>query len=212
MSVLHATKLQAFPFLEELRLRDISGCRVWGSGHIPPDKKTRYEDIKSRWKLLLGPLLGFHAKKAPNQITGFLCDTFLSEKKGPLILQNIQKLGIWRDKSGMYEALTDIEVENFRRLLEGISVIGRVAASSHKVKVLQLRSFSQEYHMFIVTTWSWILFSESIHRLVDHLWEFILLNLNHGLANQSEQGLEGSHKVERRDRETLARKTIWKTI
>ena len=42
---------------------------------------------------------------------------------------------------------------------------------------------------------------------MDHLWEFVLLNKNHGLANQSEQSLEGRHKVERSDREHLARKT-----
>ena len=68
LSVLHATKLQAFPFLEELILRDISGCRVWGSGCIPPDKKTRYEDIKvggsCSWLPFLGSMLRKHQTKS----------------------------------------------------------------------------------------------------------------------------------------------------
>jgi hypothetical protein len=79
LSVLHAAKLRAFPFIEEIILRDLSGCRVWGSGRIPLDKKERYEDLKSRWKVMLGPLLGFRAKQAPNQVTGSLQPNRISE-------------------------------------------------------------------------------------------------------------------------------------
>ena len=70
LSVLHAAKLRAFPFLEELILRDLSGCRVWGSGPIPVDKKERLEDLRKKWKVRLGALLGFRDKQAPNQVTG----------------------------------------------------------------------------------------------------------------------------------------------
>ena len=69
---MHAAKLRAFPFLEELLIRDLSGCRVWGSGRIPVEKKARYENLKKRWKVMLGPILGFRAKQAPNQVTGSL--------------------------------------------------------------------------------------------------------------------------------------------
>ena len=72
----------------------------------------------------------------------------------------------------------------------------------------KLKTFS-DYHLFIVETWPWILFNESLHRwvhfpdnyliysyrLVDHSWEMILLNNSFGLANESESSCEGTHKV-----------------
>ena len=111
-----------------------------------------------------------------------MCDTFLSQKKRPAVLECLQEIGIWRDEVGRCDQLTDIEVENFRygyqdtkltlktfsffrRLIEGLSVIGRVTACSQKVKVLELRKFCQNYHMFIMSTWPLIFFSESAHRL-----------------------------------------------
>ena len=72
VSVLHAAKLQAILFLEELIQRDLSGCRVWGKGRIPVDQKARLEDTKEKWKQLMGGVLGFRGKQAPNQLTGFV--------------------------------------------------------------------------------------------------------------------------------------------
>ena len=45
LSILHATKLRAVPFIQEILIRDLSGCRVWGSGRIPADKKEQYDTI-----------------------------------------------------------------------------------------------------------------------------------------------------------------------
>ena len=70
VSVLHAAKLRAIPFLEELIQRDLSGCRVWGKGRIPVDQKARLEDTKEKWKQLMGGVLGFCGKQAPNQLIG----------------------------------------------------------------------------------------------------------------------------------------------
>ena len=192
LSVLH-TKLRSIPFLEELILRDLSGCRQWGKGRIPAELKDRYLAMKEDWKTKLGPVLGFRNKKAPNQITGYLCDMFLGDERRPHILNLISGLGIW-DKEGKRD-LTQIELDNFRRLIEGVSVIGRVAACNVRVKVLELRKYCIEYHMFVSSIWSWILWGETSHRLVDHLWELILLNRNRGLGNDSEQSFESSHKV-----------------
>ena len=76
-----------------------------------------------------------------------------------------------------------------------MSVIGRVAASTKRVHLVELQKFCTDFHLFLIRTWPWILFSESVHRLVDHLWEFCLINKNQGLAALSEQSLEASHKV-----------------
>ena len=56
-------------------------------------------------------------------------------------------------------------------------------------------------------TWPWVLFGESLHRLIDHSWGYILLNGTYGLANKSESSCESVHKCEVFSREHLARKT-----
>ena len=48
--------------------------------------------------------------------------------------------------------------------------------------------------------------SESVHRLLSHTWEMIILNKNCGLMAESEQGSECSHKEERHAREHQSRK------
>ena len=61
---------ELFRFFEELIQQDLSGCRVWGRGRIPADQKVRLEDTKEKWKQLMGGVLGFRGKQAPNQLTG----------------------------------------------------------------------------------------------------------------------------------------------
>ena len=92
VSVLHASKLRAVLFLEEIMLRDLSGCHQWGKGKLPLDCKARLGSIREKWKNLLGPLLGFCGKSAPNQLTGHLCDVFLSEKKQKGLLEALKEL------------------------------------------------------------------------------------------------------------------------
>ena len=71
-SMPHAARLQAVPFLEELIQRDLSGCRVWGRGRILADQKAPLEDTKEKWKQLMGSVLGFRGKQAPNHLTGVI--------------------------------------------------------------------------------------------------------------------------------------------
>ena len=111
LSILHATKLRAVPFIQEIIIRDLSGCRVWGSGRIPTDKKERYEIISLKWKEMLGPLLGFRGRQAPNQITGFLCDIFLSFGRRPAVLNCIKNLNIWREDN--FCPITETELDNY---------------------------------------------------------------------------------------------------
>ena len=96
MSTLH-TKLRSVPFLEDLICRDLSGCRQWGKGKLPPKDKERYLALTDNWKTKLGPILGYRNRKAPNQITGHLCDLFLHEDQRQSILELIDSLGIWEN-------------------------------------------------------------------------------------------------------------------
>ena len=150
LSTLH-TKLRSVPFVEDLICRDLSGCRQWGQGRLPVTAKERYMVLKEKWKVELGAILGFRNKKAPNQITGHLCDLFFHEKRRQSLLELIKSLGIW-DKSSKRE-LTQTKISNFERLIEGVAVISRVAASNQKIRVLELRRFCIEFHIFVSTTW-----------------------------------------------------------
>ena len=68
------------------------------------------------------------------------------------------------------------------------------------------RKFCLETYTFILQTWPWAQISETVHRMLGHSWQFIVLNYNQGLLSQAESGSEATHKVERRTREHGARK------
>ena len=75
-----------------------------------------------------------------------------------------------------------------------LNVIGSIMSSSKKVHLLKFKKLCFEAHIHIITNWSWCLFSESIHRILDHSWQLILKNENSGLACESEQSMEAAHK------------------
>lgn len=112
-------------------------------------------------------------------------DDFLSEARREEVLSALRALGC--QEPGGWRELTDVEVENFRRLLRDSSVAGRVISCHCRVKFLELRDFCRfsgmrcntldriceagalysgcrELHLFIVETWPWVLFGESLHR------------------------------------------------
>jgi hypothetical protein len=98
------------------------------------------------------------------------------------------------------------EKDNIRELMQRLAVIGRVVSSGQLVKVLEFRSYCLDTYIFILSKWRWCLLAESLHRLLGHTWEMMVLNLNHGLLAESEQGSECSHKEERYAREHQSRK------
>ena len=68
---------------------------------------------KERFSSLLGPVLGFREKSAPNQVTGALVKDFLSEVKREEVLATLQKLGC-QDEDGKERDLNQGELENYR--------------------------------------------------------------------------------------------------
>ena len=162
MSILHAARLNAFTWVQELIKRWASKCLQWGDGVIPPTTKSRYEKCEAEWKEKLGPLVGFKDKHCPNQVTGAMADLFFSERNRQSVINSVENLALWRKsyRREMFES----EKENLRRLLQGISVLGRVGTSGGLVQVLKLRRFSIELHIFIQETWPWILLGEGVHR------------------------------------------------
>ena len=102
--------------------------------------------------------------------------------------------------------MSEMEKITFKELFQRLSVIGRVVSSNQLITVLDFRQYCLETYIFILTNWNWCLLAESLHRLLGHTWEMIVLNINHGLLSEFEQGSECSHKEERHAREHLSRK------
>lgn len=164
MSILHAARLNAFTWVQDLIIRWASKCLQWGAGTIPPSVKSRYEKCEVEWKEKLGPLVGFKDRHCPNQVTGAMADLFFSERNRLSVVSAVESLSFWRKsyRREMFES----EKQNLVRVLQGMSVLGRVGTSGHQVQVFKLRKFSIEFHIFIQETWPWILLGESVHRLV----------------------------------------------
>ena len=100
----------------------------------------------------------------PNQVTGAMADLFFSEQNRSKVVDAVENLSFW--KKSYRREMFESEKLNLVRLLQGLSVLGRVGTSGHLVQVLKLRRFSIDLHIFIQESWSWILLGESVHRFV----------------------------------------------
>ena len=123
------------------------------------------------------------------------------------MIQMLQELGTHCPDSGAWRNLTQQETDTYRAIFCDLGIIGRVASSDSHVRVFKLRDFCSTVHVIISNAFPWCLLGESVHRLLDHIWELRLLNDCHGLARLSESGFESVHKVEMYDREHQSRKT-----
>ena len=185
-----------------------AGCPEWASGkRLPLAWAERLDRTTKDFHQRLGPILGFLGKSAPNQLPGNLARKFLAEENQDRVLKMIQELGTHCPDSGAWRQLTEQESDTYRSIFRDLGIIGRVASSKSLVKIFKLRDFCTNVHVTISNAFPWCLVGESVHRLVDHIWELCLLNDCHGLARLSESSFESVHKVEMYDREHQARKT-----
>ena len=102
--------------------------------------------------------------------------------------------------------MTDEEKEQIRSLMQRLAVINRVMSSDSVVKVLEFRSYCLETYEKILRDFPFASVSETVHRLLSHTWEFLVLNGNCGLLRQGEGGSESMHHVERQNRQYGSRK------
>ena len=208
LSVLHASLLNLVKWLFNLVCRVAAGCPQWASGkRLPLSWAQRLELTTKDFHERLGPILGFLGKSAPNQLPGNLARKFLAEENQDKVLKMIQALGTHCPDSGAWRQLTEQEIDTYRSIFRDLGIVGRIASSSSLVKIFKLRDFCTNVHVTISNAFPWCLFGESVHRLLDHIWELCLLNDCHGLARLSESSFESVHKVEMYDREHQARKT-----
>ena len=208
LSVLHASLLNLVKWLFNLVCRVAAGCPQWNPGkRLPLAWRQRLEHTTKVFHTRLGPILGFLGKSAPNQLPGNLARKFLAEKNRDAVIKMLHELGTHCPDSGVWHKLTQQETDTYRSIFRDLGIIGRVASSDGLVRIFKLRNFCSQVHVTISDAFPWCLVGESVHRLLNYIWELCLLNDCHGLARLSESGFESVHKVEMYDREHQARKT-----
>ena len=203
-AVLHTGLLRLFGWFEQLLIRLASDC-PWNVGALPPLAKQRKENAEEEWKgEKLGPLIGFRHLRAPNQVTGNMVKVFFSEERRGEVLEAVGSLKAWQLSRG--RDMTVEEKENLRLLLQRLNVINRVMSSDSVVKIMDFRSFCLETYSMILRNFPKASITETVHRLLSHSWEFMVLNNNCGLLRYGEGGSESMHHVERANRQHGSRK------
>ena len=83
--------------------------------------------------------------------------------------------------------------EQFGEILLGLCALVKVINSQkRKVDVEKVRELGQQVYLQLVQLFPWVAVTPSVHRILAHSWEVILLNDSYGLGGQSEEGLEAS--------------------
>ena len=205
-AVLHTSQLRLYGWVEQLLVRLCSKC-PWGTGRLPKEAKQRKELAEEEWKgEKLGRLIGFRHLRAPNQVTGNMVKLFFSEERRDEVVEALGSMSAWQRAWG--REMTVEEKDQIASLLQRLSVINRVMSSDSVVKIFHFRSYCLATYELILATWPWASISETVHRLLGHTWEFIILNNNCGLLCQGEGGSESMHHVERDNRQYGSRKVL----
>lgn len=127
-----------------------------------------------------------------------------SEAKRDEVIEALSSMRAWQVSRG--RSMTDEEKEKIRSLMQRLAVVNRVMSSDSVVKVLEFRSYCLETYEQILNDFPFASVSETVHRLLSHTWEFVVLNGNCGLLRQGEGGSESMHHVERQNRQYGSRK------
>ena len=189
-SVLHCSVLRILTWINQLVPR-WSTVQKWGHGNKYSDREhKRLKKAHDRWMLVLGEVAGYKNKPCPNQMTGYLASQLFEEKRRNLILDKISQ--VWMDLNS--KPMEDNAREVFRSLFQRLSVIRRVISSDRCILITQFYEYCLDAYIFILQEFPWCLISDSLHRLLAHVWEHIVLNGNFGLASENEQRIECTHK------------------
>ena len=65
-----------------------------------------------------------------------------------------------------------------------------INSQKRKVDVDKVRKLGQQVYLQLVQLFPWVVVTPSVHRILAHSWEVMLLNNSFGLGSQSEEGLE----------------------
>ena len=97
--------------------------------------------------------------------------------------------------------------ENLAVLHKNLSVILHIISSEEKVQLNDLEHLLLETSVHIATQFSWVQIKYTLHGVLHHSLELIILNGGYAIGALSEEALESNNKFIRRYAETRARKT-----
>ena len=87
--------------------------------------------------------------------------------------------------------ISEAKREQFGEILLGLFTLVKVINSQkRKVDVDKVRKLGQQVYLQLVQLFPWVVVTPSVHRILAHSWEVMLLNNSFGLGSQSEEGLE----------------------
>ena len=112
--------------------------------------------------------------------------------------------------------LPDRYKQRMRKFGMHLSTVIRIICSKKKVNVEAFKEFCINLNVFLLTEFPreinrhlpgpWISITPTLHKVLAHSWELILLNEGFGLGSLDESGLEGNNKILRAIRSKLSRK------
>ena len=194
--------LRSLSYFEVLIYRINANVKVMGKGkRLSVEDREKVKQAKEifRKEAACGPL---HMRldqpdssgHGGNSDTGQMSRTFFSSEKRDNVIDLIHG--------------SEEEKQSARQLHKNFSIILRVISSKAKeIDVESFEEFCLTTYLLLIQSFPWASVPQSIHRILAHSAERIRINDNFGLGNLSEESLESVHKLVRRFRSLLARKT-----
>jgi len=190
------SKIRGFEWMIELLIRQNSHQK-WSLPQAPirydESEKEAYRREYSRLKLDLKLKLAIDIGDPADMVTGTAFKTFSSDNARDILASQIS------DES---------KKQKFKEIHLGLcAVIRLINSQKKKIQIDKLKDLSTQTYLKIRETFPWAYISPSVHRILGHSWERILLNQKFGLGNESEEGLEALNKLIRYLRAHGARTT-----
>ena len=100
--------------------------------------------------------------------------------------------------------------EPLDKLHTQLSAILRIFNSERRINTIKLVNLCRDTYLLILNSFYWANISPTLHKVLAHSEELLReMNAGHGFKCFSEEGSEACNKLNRRDREHLARKTCF---
>ena len=188
------SKIRSFEWVIELLTRYLSHKKWWSQRNkvkYTDEEKEMYKTARELLKAKLYDTLAINIGNPGDMVTGKAFHQFSSDHAREFICSLL--------KEEDQQIFKDILL----RLCAAVKVIN---SQKRKVNIEKLRAITQEAYKKLVLHFPWVAISPSVHRILGHSWEVVLLNNKFGLGNISEEGLESLNKYIRDFRRSGARK------
>ena len=96
--------------------------------------------------------------------------------------------------------------ENLKILHKNMSVILRIISATDSVNVAEFQELLKETSLHIATAYPWVKINYTLHGVLHHAADLIIMNERRGLGDLSEEALEANNKYVRRFLELYSRK------